>query len=67
MMTDLNSIRVILFCAKVDEWAIWRERILSKAKRCGFKDLLLGKLFITKGDKEIIQLTDDGNSKSIII
>jgi hypothetical protein len=44
-MTDLN--------AKVGEWPIWRERFLAKAKYCGFKDLLLGKLSFTKVDEEI--------------
>jgi hypothetical protein len=40
-MIDLNMIGVIPFCGKVDEWPIWCEKFLSKAKRFGFKELLL--------------------------
>jgi hypothetical protein len=52
-MKDMNAIRVIPFCGKVEKWPIWSERFLAKAKHCGFKDLLLGKLSISKVDEEI--------------
>jgi hypothetical protein len=51
-MTDLNAIRVIPFCGKADEWPIWSEKFLSKAKKYGLKDLLLGKLSIPRSDEE---------------
>jgi hypothetical protein len=57
-MTDMNAIRVIPFCGKVEEWPIWSERFLAKAKRCGFKDLLLGKLSIPKVDEKIDETSD---------
>jgi hypothetical protein len=63
-MTDMNTIRVIPFCDKVEEW---RKRFLAKAKRCGFKDLLLGKLSIPKVDEEIDETSEIGKKKSIII
>jgi hypothetical protein len=66
-MTDMNAFRVIPFCGKVEEWPIWNERFLAKAKRCGFKDLLLGKLSIPKVDEEIDETSDIGKKKSIII
>jgi hypothetical protein len=66
-MTDMNAIRVILFCGKVEEWHIWSESSLAKAKRCGFKDLLLGKFSIPKVDEEINETSDIGKKKSIII
>jgi hypothetical protein len=66
-MTDMNAIRVIPFCGKVEEWAIWSERFLAKAKRCDFKDLLLGKLSIPKVDEEIDETSEIGKKKSIII
>jgi hypothetical protein len=66
-MTDMNDFRVIPFCSKVEEWPIWSERFLAKAKRCGFKDLLLGKLSIPKVDEEIDETSDIGKKKSIII
>ena len=52
-MTDLNMIRVIPFCGKVDDWPIWNEKFLAKTKRFVFKDLLLGKLSIPEADEEI--------------
>jgi hypothetical protein len=66
-MTDMNAIRVILFCGKVEEWPIWSERFLANAKRCGFKDLLLGKLSIPKEDEEIDETSEIGKKQSIII
>ena len=57
-MTDMNTIRVIPFCGKVDEWPIWSEKFLAKAKRCGFKDILLGKLSIPKADEEFDEVSD---------
>jgi hypothetical protein len=60
-MIDLNTIRVIPFCGKVDEraiWserflAIWSERFLAMSRRFGFKDLLLEKLSIPAADEKI--------------
>jgi hypothetical protein len=66
-MTDMNAIREIPFCGKVEEWPIWIKRFLAKAKRCGFKDLLLGKLSIPKLGEEIDETSDFGKKKSIII
>jgi hypothetical protein len=66
-MTDMDAIIVIPFCGKVEEWPIWSERFLAKAKRCGFNDLLLGKLSIPKVDEEIDETSEIGKKKSIII
>jgi hypothetical protein len=66
-MTDMNAIRVIPFCGKVEEWPIWSKWFLTKAKHCGFKDLLLGKLSIPKVDEEIDETSEIGKKKSIII
>jgi hypothetical protein len=66
-MNDLNTIRVIPFCGKVDEWPIWCETFLSKAKRFGFKDLLLGRLIIPSLDEEFDDLSDIGKETSRII
>jgi hypothetical protein len=66
-MTDMNATRVITFCGKVEEWPIWSERFLAKAKCCGFKDSLLGKLSIPKVYEDIDETSDIGKKKSIII
>jgi hypothetical protein len=49
---------------KVDKWALCSERLLAKAKRCIFKDLLLRKLSIPKMDDNIDELTDVGKKNS---
>jgi hypothetical protein len=66
-MTDMNAIRVIPFCGMVEERPIWSHRFLAKAKRCGFKVLLLGKLSIPKSYEEIDETLDIGKKKSFII
>jgi hypothetical protein len=43
-MTDLSTIRVIPFYGKSQEWPTWSEKFLAKARRYGFKDVLLGKV-----------------------
>jgi hypothetical protein len=43
-MTDLSTIRVIPFYGKSEEWPTLSERFLAKARRYGFKDVLLGRL-----------------------
>ena len=50
-MTDLSAIHVIPFYGKSDEWPTWSEKFLAKAKRYGFKDVLLGKVTIPKTDE----------------
>jgi hypothetical protein len=57
-MTDLNTIRVISFFGKVDEWPIWSEKFLAKAKKYGFKDVLVGKLSTPKADEEFDEVSD---------
>jgi hypothetical protein len=57
-MTDFNTIRVIPFCGKGDEWPIWSETFLAKIKRYGFKVLLLGKLSIPKVDYKFDEVPD---------
>ena len=63
-MTDLSTIRVIPFCGKVDEWPIWSEKFMAKAKRYGFKDVLVGKLSIPKADEEFDEVSDIGKRMS---
>jgi hypothetical protein len=66
-MANLNTIKVIPFCGKVDEWTIWREKFLAKAKRYGFKDLLLGKLSIPKVDDVFDAISEEGKKMIKVI
>jgi hypothetical protein len=66
-MNYLNTIRVIPFCGKVDEWPIWNERFLAKSRRFGFKDFLLEKLSILTVNEAIDEGTEAGKKKSMTI
>jgi hypothetical protein len=51
-MNDLRTIRVIQSYGKSEEWPTWSEKILGKARRYGFKDVLLGKFKVPKTDED---------------
>jgi hypothetical protein len=48
----------VKFCGKVNEWHIWRETFLAKAKRYWSNNFLLGKLLIPKIDELFDEVTD---------
>jgi hypothetical protein len=52
-------IRILAFSGKKDEWPIWCEKFFTKAKRSGFKDMLLGKINISKSGDEINRKTEE--------
>jgi hypothetical protein len=55
-MTDFNSIQVISFYGKSEERSTWIEKFLAKARRYGFKVVLLGKARIPKtGVKKVMR------------
>jgi hypothetical protein len=62
ILTDLNTIRVIPLCGMVDEWPIWSEQVLAKAKIYGINKLLLRKLSIPKTDENFV-IPDEGKKK----
>jgi hypothetical protein len=66
-MTYLNTNRVIPFCGKFDERPIWCEKFHSKAKRFGFKELLLVRLTIPSLYEVFDNLSEMGKEKSRII
>ena len=38
-----KTLKLPLFSGKVDDWPIWSEKFLIRAKRKGYKDILLGR------------------------
>jgi hypothetical protein len=42
---------VIQFYEKSDEWPTWSEKFFAKAKHHGFKNILSGRLIISKTDE----------------
>ena len=57
-----EAIRVIRFSGKEEDWPYWEEKFLSRARRKGFKEILLGKISI-KTETEHLALTDAGQIK----
>ena len=51
--TDVEqSVKVIPFSGKRKDWAAWEEKFLARAKRKGFKDVLLGREEVPADIKE---------------
>jgi hypothetical protein len=67
-MTDVSAIGVLNFSGRKEEWPIWSEKFLAKAKRSGIMNVLLGKIEIptsldlfdkkTKEEKRLLCITD---------
>jgi hypothetical protein len=72
-MNNLKTTRVIYFCEKIDEWPIWSEKLLAKAKAktktYGFKHVMEEKLSISMADVDLDKVSDLGKkmSRSIIL
>jgi hypothetical protein len=66
-MSDQSAIRVLTFSGLKEDWSIWSERFLAKAKRHGYKDVLLGKQEIPKSDETFDERTAEGRAKSKIV
>ena len=49
-MSDVKeeSIRVVTFSGKKASWPAWEEKFLARAKRKGYKDVLIGKTAVVK-------------------
>jgi hypothetical protein len=59
-MSGLRAIQVLSFSGIKDEWPTWNEKFLSKAKRSGIKNVLLGKIRILKSSGVFDEKTDEG-------
>jgi hypothetical protein len=57
---DSTYARQFILLGENDEWPIWSEKLFAKAKRSGFKDVLLGKVNIPKANEEINEKTEEG-------
>ena len=60
---SLYSIKVISFTGKKKDWEAWEEKFLAKAKRKGYKDILLGKQEIPLDSKDLDPSKDDDKVK----
>jgi hypothetical protein len=64
-MTDISTIRVILSYGKSEEWPTWSEKFLDKARRYGFKDVLLGKVKVPRTDEDYDMESEEGKKLTI--
>jgi hypothetical protein len=63
--TDLSTIRVIPFYGKSEEWLTWSEKFLAKARRYGYKDLLLGMVKVPRTDEDYDMESEAGKKLTI--
>jgi len=56
-VVEEKSLKVIAFSGKQDDWKFWQVKFLARARRKGFREILLGKETIPK-DNEKFDLKD---------
>ena len=54
-----TSIKVIPFSGKAVDWPVWSEKFLARARRKGYKKILLGTVSVPSDDEDLSQLTAD--------
>lgn len=57
-----ESIRVVSFDGKRNSWPSWKEKFLAKAKKKGYKDILLGKIELVS---ETTKIADDDAQREV--
>jgi hypothetical protein len=67
IMTDRSTISIIPFYGKSEEWHTWSENFLAKARRYGFKDLLLGKVKVPRTDEDFDMESEEGKKLTIAV
>ena len=58
-----KSIRIIPFNGKKEDWNIWQEKFLARARMLGYKNILKGKVTAPKDGEELDGSTDEGKMK----
>jgi hypothetical protein len=65
ILTDLSTIKVISFYGKSEEYPSWSEMFLAKARRYGFKDVILGKVKVPMTDEDYDMDSEEGKKLTI--
>ena len=60
-----KTLKLPRFSGKQEDWQIWSEKFLIRAKRKGYKDLLLGKVIIPKDDESSTDARTDAEMDAI--
>jgi len=58
--SDDRAIRVISFSGEQTDWSYWEEKFLARAKRKGYKGVLLGTVAVPKDSDTIDENTAAG-------
>ena len=61
-----KAIQVISFNGKLLDWAIWEEKFLARARKRGYKDIILGKTAIPADSAMIDTTTPAGKEQAKI-
>jgi hypothetical protein len=64
--SEERAIKVITFSGNPKHWSVWEEKFMARAKRKGFKDLLLGKVDIPK-TSDVLNAEEAGDKKKLRI
>ena len=51
--SDEKAIRILNFNGKPEEWAIWSGKFLARARRKGYRDVLLGKVTVPSEGRKL--------------
>ena len=62
MALSEQSIKVILFDGKKESWNIWEEKHLTRAKKKGFKDVLLETAVVPKDGEDLEEKASDNDA-----
>ena len=61
---EVKYSKVLEFSGKKEDWAVWESKFLARARRRGFKDVLLGKTPIPPDSEQIDETTETGKLKT---
>jgi len=61
---DDKPIRGIAFDGKLSEWPIWEEKFMARARRRGYKEILLGTATVPKDSEKIDAMATDAKEKT---
>jgi len=48
-----KNLKIIAFSGKQDDWKFWEVKFLTRARRKGFQEILLGTVEIPQDDKKL--------------
>ena len=58
-----TSIKVIPFSGKAVDWPVWSEKFLARARRKGYKKILLGKEVVPDDSADLSNINDEEERK----